>query len=376
MSACPATALRYLGLTVRVESMDPEDLVWLEEFLVPPFELVEGVAGDCAVSCDIDAERHGALLRDGTTSDGATLACFALEQRLVRLPVWSSHRGERLVYDEEFNVFYRRTVGAPHVHLLTPPGNRAARIALMRAVREFATNQAWRSGGLVVHAAAFAIGDDGFVLAGSKGAGKTSLLTHMLRHREARFVSGDRARLAPAGDGPVIRGLPTLVSLRAGTLAMFPELRDQLATRTYQHALRLGEATATPVSAQRSANDGRSLSPAQFCELLGVTRTAQARLAAVLFPRVTGARGGIGLDPLSAERGTARLIDSLFRRTLSGQAPGLFDLHGVDPVSGEGSVEERCRAVAARVPCFECRLGLNAYDDPAGIDSLLEPLRG
>ncbi len=374
MSTYPATALRYLGLTVRVESRDPQDLAWLEEFLAPPFELVDSVAADCAVSCEVDAERHAALLREGMQSDGATLACFALEQRVVNLPVWSAHRWDRLVYDEEFNVFYRRLPGAPHVQLLTPPGNSAARIGLMRAVREFATKQAWRSGGLVVHAAALAMGDDGFMLAGSKGAGKTSLLTHMLRHREARFVSGDRVQLALTDDGPVIRGLPTLVSLRAETLAMFPELRDQLAARAYQHELRLGEAPAIAVSAPRSANGGRSLSPAQFCELLGVTRTVKARLAAVLFPRVTLARGKIDLEPLCAERAAARLAGTLFRRTFSAQA-GLFDLDIDDPVS-EGSLEEQCRAVASRVPCFECRLGLDAYNDPAGIDSLLDPLRG
>jgi len=122
MSMCPAIALRYIGLTVRVESMNQQDLAWLEEFLVPPFELVDGVAGDCAVSCEIDAERHAALLGEGMERDGTTLACFALEQRLVHLPVWTSLGAGRLVYDEELNMFYSRTAGAPHVQLLTPPG--------------------------------------------------------------------------------------------------------------------------------------------------------------------------------------------------------------------------------------------------------------
>jgi len=371
---CPAIALRHLGLTVRVESMDPQDLAWLEEFLVPPFELVDAIAGDCSVSCAIDAKRHAALLSAGMKPDGATLACFALE-RPVHLPVWSSLVGERLVYDEEFNVFYSRAAGAPQVQLLTPPGNPAARIALMRAVREFATNQAGRSAGLVVHAAACAMGDDGFVLAGPKGAGKTSLLTHLLRHREARFLAGDRVHLTVADDGPVMRGLPTLVSVRAETLAMFPELRDRLAARAYRHELRLGEAPGISVAGTRWARGGRSLSPAQFCDLLGVTRAVEARLAAVLFPRVTRARGGIELEPLSAEQGAARLVHSLFPRRLSGQAPGLFDLD-LDHPASDAWLGQQCRAVASQVPCFECRLGLDAYTDRAGIDSLLEPLRG
>ncbi len=375
MSMCPAIALRYIGLTVRVESMNQQDLAWLEEFLVPPFELVDGVAGDCAVSCEIDAERHAALLGEGMERDGTTLACFALEQRLVHLPVWTSLGAGRLVYDEELNVFYSRTAGAPHVQLLTPPGNPAARIGLMRAVREFAINHAWRSAGLVVHAAAFAMGDDGFVLAGPKGAGKTSLLTHILRHGEARFLSGDRVQLALADGSPIVRGLPTLVSVRAEMLAMFPELRDRLAARAYQHELRLDEAPRISAAGARWASGGRSLSPAQFCDLLGVTRTVQARLAAVLFPRVTRARGGIGLEPLSADQGAARLVHTLFPRTVSAQAPGLFDLD-IDHRGSEGSLGQLCRALASQVPCFECRLGLDAYKDPAGIDSLLEPLRG
>jgi hypothetical protein len=374
MSTCPVIALRYLGLTVRIESVDPQDLVWLEEFLVPPFQRVAGVVVDCTVSCEIDAKRHAALLREGPRSDGAMLACFALEQQLVHLPVWASPRGEWLVYDEEFNVFYRRIAGAPHVHLLTPPANGAARIGLMRAVREFATKQAWRWG-LVVHAAGFAIGDDGFVAAGAKGTGKTSLLTHMLRHPEARFLSNDRVQLSLADGWPVIRGLPTLVSLRRESLALFPALRDQLSGRSYQHELGLGEAPATP-SVARFANGGRSLSPPQFCELLGIRRADQAGLAGVLFPRVTGAGGGIGIERLSAEDGGARLAKALFRRGLSVHAAGLFDLEVKDSVSPEGPVEEQCRAVASRIPCFEWRLGLDAYDDPASIDSLLARLRG
>jgi hypothetical protein len=375
MSTYAAIALRYLGLTVRVESTAPQDLAWLEEFLVPPFELVDGTTGDCAVSCEVDAERHAALLSADVKSDGATLACFALEQRPLQLPVWTSLVEERRVYDAELNVFYSRPAGAPRVQLLTPPGNPAARIALMRAVREFAINHAWRSAGLVVHAAAFAMGDDGFLLAGPKGAGKTSLLTHLLRHPDARFLAGDRVHLALGDDSPVIRGLPTLVSVRAETLAMFPELRDRLAARAYQHELKLGEAPGIPVASGRWAGRGRSLSPAQFCDLLGVTRAAEARLGAVLFPRVTRARGPIELEPLSAEQGAARLVHTLFPRRLSGQAPGLFDLD-VDPPASEASLGQQCRAVASQVPCFECRLGLDAYADPAGIDLLLEPLRG
>jgi hypothetical protein len=374
MSTYAAIAVRYLGLAVRVESTAPQDLAWLEEFLVPPFELVDGATGDCAVSCEVDAERHAALLSAGMKPDRATLACFALEQRPVHLPVWTSLVGERRVYDAELNVFYSRPAGAPQVQLLTPPGNPAARIALMRAVREFATNHAWRSAGLVVHAAAFARGDDGFLLAGPKGAGKTSLLTHILRHPDARFLAADRVHLA-LDDSPVIRGVPTLVSVRAETLAMFPELRDRLAARAYQHELRLGEAPAVPVADGRWAGGGRSLSPAQFCDLLGVTRAAEARLGAVLFPRVTRARGRIELEPLSAEQGAAKLVHTLFPRRLSAQAPGLFDLD-IDHPASDASLGQQCRAVASQVPCFECRLGLDAYADPAGIDLLLEPLRG
>jgi hypothetical protein len=362
-------SLRYLGLTIRVESADTGDLTWLEEFVAPPFEVVDAAGWDCAVSFEVETKHHAALMDLGT-NHGATAPCFALDQQLVHHPVRASRSGERIVYDQEFDVFYHVRAGARHVRVVTAEGNRAARIGLMRVVREFGMSYVWRSGGIVAHAAAVRIGDEGLAIAGPKGAGKTSLLTWLLRHRDAQYVSNDRVLLRVEDGRPILRGLPTLVSLRSGTLAMFPALRDQLATRSYDHSTGLSEAAPDSSKTPRlAAYSARSLSPGQFCELLGVSRVAQTLLTGLLFPRVSGGRG-IELEPLSPRVAAVKLADFL----LSPETRSIFDFAADEPTAPGPSLPARCRAVTSRVYCFGCRLGEDAYRDLACIDALLERL--
>jgi hypothetical protein len=374
MSAHPASGLRYLGLRVRVESADTRDLTWLQEFVAPPFEVVDAGGWNRAVSFEVETKQHAALMDLGT-DHGVTAPCFALDQQLVHHPVWASRSGERIVYDQEFDVFYHVRAGALHVRVVTAEGNRAARIGLMRVVRELGMSYVWRSGGIVAHAAAVRLGDEGLAIVGPKGAGKTSLLTFLLRHRDAQYVSNDRVLLRIENGRPLLRGLPTLVSVRSGTLAMFPALRDQLATRSYDHSTGLREAAPDSSEIPRLAtHGGRSLSPGQFCELLGVTRVTQTLLTGLLFPRVSGGRGGIELEPLSPGVAAVKLGNFLLRMGRSPETRSIFDFAVDEPIARDPPLQARCRALTSRVQCFECRLGQDAYRDLDCIDVLLERL--
>jgi len=111
----------------------------------------------------------------------------------------------------------------------------------------------------------------------------------------------------------VARGMPTIVRLPTDTVEMFPHLIPRLRARSYHHRLTLSEVRKKAVGPAISDSRERlSLSPAQFCELLQVRAAPGADLCALVFPRVTGYRGGIEFELLSPSAAAARLTEGLF----------------------------------------------------------------
>ena len=82
------------------------------------------------------------------------------------------------------------------VHLLAAEPSRG-RIQLMRVLREYAMNHYMQQGGVYFHASAVVFGDKGLLIVGTKNAGKTSLMTHFLRHAGAAYVANDRVLVEP-----------------------------------------------------------------------------------------------------------------------------------------------------------------------------------
>ncbi len=365
-------SFRYNGLTARVSSADPRDLVWLREFLAPAFEEVRTSDADCTVTLTIDTRRYMEFVRAGPQSDGGQLACFALDGSVVRLPLWTAGPSTRVLRDDPLRVFYILDPARTEVCVLSPRHNRKARMALMRVVREFAMTHSWKSGGLLVHGAALAVDGKAVVLAGPKKAGKTSLLTHLLRSRAATFVANDRTLVTLTGHGPAVRGMPTIVTLRPRMLKIFPGLRATLERRGYHHSLTLDEARGgESPPAPRPPDAGVGLTASQFCEVLGAGLSPQAGAAALVLPRVTGEPGSIRLEPLSADIAAVRLADSLVGGRRSGSTSSVFDVAPGRSPTDPTALERLCRDFTSRVRCFQCDLGRDAYQS-ASAESFLE----
>ncbi|MFN8641573.1 MAG: hypothetical protein U0802_07920 [Candidatus Binatia bacterium] len=245
----PASRPAPLGLAFRdlrlaVASADATQLAWLLEFLSPAFTAVAGDAADCRVEVIADAERLAAAR--AAVGDGAVpVTCLVQDRELVRLP--AARDGDALVVrHDEVGIAYRVSGDRREVTLFTAPGA-DARGALMKVVREIAMSAAWMPRGLILHAAAFAVGDRAVLVAGPKRAGKTSLLLHALRLPGARLLANDRVALALDGAGAVAHGLPTIVTLRPDTVARL--LPDDAARRSAlrHHFVRtVAEAEARP----------------------------------------------------------------------------------------------------------------------------------
>ena len=218
--------LAFRGLRVLAEAA-PGHLEWLEEFLGPAFERADGHEADWRVSLVEDRNRYRQAIDRGP-ADG-TLEAFAYDAKVVGLPRWRTEAGDTGLFDAVRGLYFEVAYASRAVTLLTEPGNVDGRIALMRIVRELSMNRAQRRGGLLLHAAAMAVGDRGIVITGPKGAGKTSLLIHALRARSARYVSNDRVVVPAAESRPSATGVPTIVALRRGTLDLFPSLAARAA---------------------------------------------------------------------------------------------------------------------------------------------------
>jgi hypothetical protein len=366
-----AVVFAFGDLGIRVESTEGAHLAWLAEFLGPHFETAAEAGYACRVCLVEDRDRYDAALAAGPAA--GSLDAFALDGGVVGLPRWRG--AETRLRDAQRDVFYDVT-GAPlTITVLSVPGNLKARTALMRVVRELATNHAQRAGGLLLHASAFAAGGRGVIVAGPKEAGKTTLLIHALHAPTVEYVANDRIVVPPGAAGPA-RGVPTIVKLRPGTLGLFPAVAERVAASGYYQRLTIAEASVRPAIAAGRQTDEPRLSPAQLCRLLGVRARAGCEIGAVVFPRVTGEAGGFALRRLAAEEVAGRLEGAFFGARPARWTSDVFALADEPSPPDRDELVARGRALAARVPGFECRLGLDAYASPRAAGDLVAALLG
>lgn len=125
----------------------------------------------------------------------------------------------------------------PHTsHLvLDHPGPATDRI-MLRLVRGIAGRRLITAGWLALHAAAALTPAGLITLVGPSGAGKTTALLQLLASRlGTAFVTNDKIYLTNNTDGVHARALPTSLTLRPDTLAMFPGLHDLVTHPTLSH---------------------------------------------------------------------------------------------------------------------------------------------
>jgi hypothetical protein len=161
--------------------------------------------------------------------------------------------------------------------------------------------------------------------------------------------------------------MPTIVSLRAGTLEQRAGLRDELASGAWHFAATLREARARRASGIRqelsSASSIPGLSPAQLCSLLGVENLAGGRLARIVFSEIDAGctrEPGFALRRLSPDEAAERLVE---RGLLAGGRLAGF-LARLPPPEPR-RLEQAARDLVRSVACFSCALGPAAYRAPS-----------
>jgi len=362
----------YEGINVGVESEYPEDIVWLSEFLCPSF-LEQPGQPDVQVRLETDRKKFTSLLAMGPS--GEHVDAYILDKSVIRLPVWKTSGPEFVLYDGRHQFFY--LLEGHRVSLICKERDPSPRISLMRVVREFAMGAGQRSGGRFLHASAFSMGGKAAIITGQKEAGKTSLLTYMLSNSDADFLANDRLLVKRTGDHIRLRGMPTIVSLRSGTLGFFPELLQSRWIGRFESRLSVNEwdRSAAEVTILPQA-EKRGLSCAQFCSLLGCQAVGDSSAAVLVFPRQTGRAGGISLRALDKHEARKRLADCLFDKIRPNRLSDVFTWRADDTVAASDVRDDvLCEWLSCSLTAYDCLLGIDAYDSAEGAELLARAVR-
>lgn len=346
--------VRYAGWSAAVGSDDASDLAWLREFLSPAFEFGAGESG-CRFILQADVEAVGVGRALTATSQGQ-LTAFILDSGVERLPCQRGSGQGVLAYDRVFDAVYRKEGETTLVLDVPSPGpGRRARGGLMRAIRESAMDHVWRTGGSFLHAAAFALGDKAVVVGGDKGAGKSTMLCAALMGlRGAVFLANDRLTLRRSGSLVRARGMPSIVSIRDGSLGIVPGLAECFSGIGHDY-------TGTPVSGETMAHR-RTLAPLQFANALGAEMTREASVACILLPVIEPQEPGFRLRRLGGMESAQRVLGSAFARRSLGVRSELFsapDPAGVFPTREQ--LVSRLSEDTSGIPCFEAVIGSGIY---------------
>jgi hypothetical protein len=216
---------------------------------------------------------------------------------------------------------------------------------------------------LDLHAAAMVVDERALVLVGPKQSGKTTLLVSALKSGRAGLLANDRVLIDAEPERPRAWGIPTLVSLRAGTLELCPDLQRDLPERpTLLHRAELRDAETVIHPADRVPREF-GLTSAQLASRLGVPIVGRAPLGGIIFLEITSAVDTWSLEQLRASDGSIRLLECRYGGSSPCRAPTIFgDLCGRVTECHEpaGAHAER---IAGEIPLYRCRLGPHAYRD-------------
>lgn len=360
----PGIQLCYSGLTMCIEVPSRADVEWLREFFSPWFAETDHVP-EVHVSFRVDGALYDDVLSRGE-SDGSARA-FMMDTRVIEYPRWRTPGGATLVLDREREMLFRSAGDA--IEIIAARDDPRSRVRLMRVIRELAMDAAHAAGGRFLHASCVAVGGRAAAVTGPRSAGKTSLLLYLLGTGRCDYLTNDRLLVQSEAEALTFVGMPTIVSVRDGTLAMFKPFAAALGERRYSTCLTLAECDDPALVERVSGNRQRQgLSPAQWCAATGARAVAAARACVVLIPRHSGRADGFALRELERREALPALAEGLFGHIGPRARSDVFRYRGdrAEPVGDQAFIA----GLAAGCRVYECRLGTDAYAGDACASAL------
>ncbi len=339
-------------VTVAVSSHDRGALAWLSEYVEPWFTSTQRAA-DWQLHLSA-APRPWSRFDTGEFGALDDRACFRLDSGVVSLPAAERAGGLR-VADRERSCFFDLVPG--RVDLVGAADSRRWRFGAVLILLGIIAARMRRTA-LDLHAAALDRGGRGILVAGPKGAGKTTLATYLLAAGGCSLVANDRVFVVGPASAPVVHGAPTPVKIRAGTLREFPALLKDFPPLERPYLFRREEYA----SARRASGDWRrrelAMSPSQFLGQLGAEARASTTVALVVLPQVQDDHPGWSL---------IRLSDDELRSALGANRYGAYSDRREATIFEEledGSAADSAALVESMMQCgrgFRLVLGRGAF---------------
>ena len=359
----------FAGWTTAVSSNDPDALQWLAEFLSPWLSVGDEPVCDYRLDFHVDRSGYDEVRGTVGTSPSRHADSFVRDGQEVLYPVRSHSDGRETMVLDDVQVIYRLARLKRHVQILASAGAGRSRIAVMRAIRELLIVALRARGALLIHGAAVAVGDRIVILAGPRHTGKTTLLLHLLLALKGRLVANDRVFVWPENDRFVALGVPTIVSLRPGTLEMLPAVADRLANSGFAWSLARAEV------GQAAAPGRPNISPAQLCDLLGAEPSPGGPLAAIVFP-TPAQHDLLHVERLNAQAAVDAVTTAMFGGVGPWKTAGLWLDPSFEDRPSAADTQIRCAAVAEQVPVFAWKIGPSVLATPPALVELVGSLIG
>lgn len=349
----PGRSFLYDDLHLTVFSPSRSHLGWLEDFLVPHFSVGEVTSPSFEVGLQIDGGAWREL-RKGFEPSGP-ISAFAFDSGPRSLPFHKGEDGTLTLWEEGFRAFLEVSRDRRRTRVVIPEDHSRIRILLMRIVREFAMNSAVLQGDFFLHASCLVDGDRSIIIAGPKNSGKTTLLVDACLHTGALWLGNDRIRVHHRDGRCRIRGMPVVVSLRAGTLALFPGVAEKIAGDGWHSRLGRGESAREnpPVTGKKGR---RWITPGQFSVLVAAGQASEGHRPVVLLPRLTGLPGTFDLHPVPKKETQGHLEDIVFGAGRESFPTPVFNPAEAASAASLRPPEGRHRLFAGEVPFVACEV--------------------
>ena len=213
------------------------------------------------------------------------------------------------------------------------------------------------------------------MLASVKRSGKTTGLIHAMHQPMAEFITNDRLFVQCDGEGPLVRGMPTIFKIRSKTLGLLPEFGKQRRARPY-HILETLKESQREFPARRLEMFGKGsletrLSTAQFCDLMDVSVIGESTLGAIVFPRISPDVDRVHIERLAPEIAGHKLFtESLLKASSPQRAATAFRRNDEASVVSDEDVKRKCDRITGQVPCYSCAVRPVAYAGPFLFEAL------
>lgn len=246
------------------------------------------------------------------------------------------------IHERHITLYLHRSARTPHCYPL-----RLMREAMLRTYED--------NGGAVFHAAGADLDGHGVMICGPRSAGKTTLLTCLLRATGGDLLSNDRLIL---DQHRRLVSVPLPVPVAKGTIDAVPELHKTVPalSRPQRTISELPTTFGTTAKAEFSARE--------YATALGASLAAGSWLRTVIVPRLTDSIEPARVRPLPPEEAQQVLETNCFTpHDEFWQQPWLVPRTTTDAALRHRAAQ-LTRQVAGQIPCIEVSFGVrNPLDE-------------